>query len=66
MQEMNAQHPPSSADCETFETAKTIARLLAVSQRVVYLWYAKGLIPGYRINTTVRFLKSEVLNAIRK
>lgn len=63
---MNAHPTPSAADCESFETAKTIAKLLSVSQRVVYLWYAKGLIPGYRIGKTVRFLKSEILKAIRE
>lgn len=66
MRQMNAQPTPSSSDCEIFVTAKTISKLLAVSPRVTYMWYAKGIIPGYRIGKTVRFLKSEILKAIRQ
>jgi predicted DNA-binding transcriptional regulator AlpA len=46
--------------------AKQLKKYVPVSERCLYLWQKKGLIPGYRIGKTVLFSLSEVLATIKK
>ena len=56
-----------SADCggrwvmqEELLTARDVLRMLRVSLPCVYSWVKKGLLPGYKLNSAVRFAKADV------
>jgi excisionase family DNA binding protein len=41
-------------------TAKEVARLLAISEKTIYSYVSKGLIPYYKIQSSVRFRARDV------
>lgn len=41
-------------------TAKEVARVLAISEKTVYSYVSKGLIPYYKIQSSVRFRARDV------
>jgi excisionase family DNA binding protein len=41
-------------------TAKEVARLLAISEKTIYGYVSKGLIPYYKIQSSVRFRARDV------
>ncbi len=56
-----ADQPATKFDEDVFEnhktllTAKDLARLLAVSEKTVYAWVSDGLIPYYKLQSSIRF-----------
>lgn len=56
--------PPDAVDqlacSDRLLTAKEVARLLAISDKTVYCYVAKGLIPYYKIQSSVRFRARDV------
>ena len=46
--------------------AKKLKQFVPVSERCLHLWHEKGIIPGYKIGSTVFFSVSEVMGAIKK
>ena len=47
-----------------FITRQETAKLLGVSLNTLNEWTKKGLIPGYRISSRVRYKKSEIVNSL--
>ncbi|MEI7912644.1 MAG: helix-turn-helix domain-containing protein [Verrucomicrobiota bacterium] len=45
--------------------AKVIGRLLSLSDRSIYNYYAKGTLPGYTIGNAIRFDVEEVLATVK-
>lgn len=46
--------------------AKKLKSYVPVSERCLHLWHEKGIIPGYKVGSTVLFSISEVLESIKK
>lgn len=49
-------------DSKDLLTAKEVAKMLSISVKTVYGYASRGLIPYVRIQSNVRFLKSEILS----
>ena len=62
--ELKVQFLPENA--QKMLTAKQLARILSVSTETVYSLRKKGVIKGYQVGTTWRFVWSEVLDALSK
>ena len=41
-------------------TIKDIAEYLQVKERTIYSWINKGIIPHYKIESTIRFKENEI------
>jgi excisionase family DNA binding protein len=56
--------PPDGLDqlasSDRLMTAKEVARLLAISEKTIYGYVSKGLIPYYKIQSSVRFRARDV------
>ncbi len=56
--------PPDAVDqllySDRLLTAKEVARVLAISEKTVYSYVSKGLIPYYKIQSSVRFRARDV------
>lgn len=56
--------PPDALDhllhSDRLRTAKEVARLLSISEKTVYCYVSKGLIPYYKIQYSVRFRARDV------
>lgn len=54
-----ASQPPDAVDqllhSDRLLTAKEVARLLSISEKTVYSYVSKGLMPYYKIQSSVRF-----------
>ena len=54
-----ASQPPDAVDqllyADRLLTAKEVARLLSISEKTVYTYVSKGLMPYYKIQSSVRF-----------
>ena len=50
---------------EKLLTAKEVARLLAISERTVYSYEARNMMPHYRIEANVRFRARDVAEWLR-
>ena len=48
------------ASSDRLMTAKEVARLLAISEKTIYSYVSKGLIPYYKIQSSVRFRARDV------
>ena len=48
-------------DSKDLLSAKEVAKMLSLSVKTVYSYAHRGLIPHVRIQSSVRFLKSEIL-----
>jgi len=46
--------------CEKLMTAREVARILAISEKTVYSYVSRNLIPHYKIEANVRFRAKEV------
>lgn len=51
---------------EELLSPKELARILKVSQVCVYKWAARGIIPHYKLERTIRFAPHDVLEFIQK
>jgi excisionase family DNA binding protein len=50
------------ATADRLLTAKEVARLLAISEKTVYCYVSKGLIPYYKIQSSVRFRARDLIS----
>jgi excisionase family DNA binding protein len=57
---------PENEPTTEFITRKQTAELLGISLVTLHDWTKKGIIKGYRINTRIRYKKSEVLEAVKQ
>jgi excisionase family DNA binding protein len=48
------------ASSDRLMTAKVVARLLAISEKTIYGYVSKGLIPYHKIQSSVRFRARDV------
>ena len=48
------------ASSDRLMTAKEVARLLAISEKTIYSYVSKSLIPYYKIQSSVRFRARDV------
>ena len=46
-------------------TSKDVLKMLRVSKPTLIEWRKQGIIPSYRVGTQIRFIKSEVVDAIK-
>jgi len=56
----------TQGDPDELVTRKEAAQLLGVSLPTLHDYTARGIIPGYRIGTRVRYKKGEILDCLRK
>ena len=65
MQTLKSEIMATAASTATAESplvrAKVIARRYDVTERCVFNWFERGVIPGFRIGKTVRFNLAEVV-----
>ena len=45
---------------EQLKTIKDISEYLNVKERTIYSWINKGIIPHYKIESTIRFKENEI------
>jgi excisionase family DNA binding protein len=50
----------SLESCEKLLTAREVARMLAISEKTVYSYVSRNLIPHYKIEANVRFRAKDV------
>ena len=60
---LNTVTPPEEPE---YITRKETAHILGVSLVTLNVWSKTGVIPTYRIESRVRYKKSEVLNSLTK
>jgi len=53
---------PAGSDPNEVPTAKEVEELLRIDVKTVYSYAQRGLLPYVRIQSNLRFLKSEILN----
>jgi excisionase family DNA binding protein len=51
--------------CEKLLTAREVARILAISEKTVYSYVARNMIPYYKIEANVRFRARDVAEWLR-
>ena len=56
---------PNKGRAEEYLTREEAADLLKVSKGTIDVWRRKGIIKAYRINSRVRFLKSDLYKAVK-
>ncbi|MFN8863017.1 MAG: helix-turn-helix domain-containing protein [Flavobacteriales bacterium] len=59
-------NPQPQGDPDELVTRKQAAQLLGVSLPTLHDYTTRGIIPGYRIGTRVRYKKGEILDCLRK
>ncbi len=57
---------PTATDPNELLTRKEVCELLHITLPTLHSWTKENLITGYRINTRVRYKKSEVLATLQK
>lgn len=55
----------SLESCEKLLTAREVARILSISEKTVYSYVSRNLIPHYKIEANVRFRAREVADWLR-
>jgi excisionase family DNA binding protein len=55
----------SLESCEKLLTARELARILAISEKTVYSYVSRNLIPHYKIEANVRFRAKDVAEWLR-
>jgi excisionase family DNA binding protein len=55
----------SLESCEKLLTAREVARILSISQKTVYSYVSRNLIPHYKIEANVRFRARDIANWLR-
>jgi len=58
--------PDSKFEQEEFLTRNETARILSITLVTLHDWTKKGIIPGYRIATRIRYKKTEIIEALQK
>jgi excisionase family DNA binding protein len=53
------------AQCQRMLTAKELAKILAISPKTVYGYVGRNMIPHYKIEASVRFRGSDILEWLR-
>ncbi len=53
------------ASCQRLLTARELAKILAISDKTVYNYVSRNMIPHYKIEANVRFRASEVAEWLR-
>lgn len=59
-----ARARPAVSDLNELMTAKEVEGLLRIDVKTVYSYAQRGLLPYVRIQSNLRFLKSDILNWI--
>lgn len=49
-----------------FLTPKDMATLFGVTQETLRIWRRQGILPYFRINNTIRFFRSDVMECLNK
>jgi excisionase family DNA binding protein len=52
--------------CEKLLTAREVARILSISEKTVYSYVSRNLIPHYKIEANVRFRARDLSNWLRR
>lgn len=52
--------------CEKMMTAREVARILSISEKTVYSYVSRNLIPHYKIEANVRFRARDVADWLRR
>lgn len=52
--------------CEELMTAREVARILSISDKTVYSYVSRNLIPHYKIEAKVRFRPRDIANWLRR
>lgn len=52
--------------CEKLMTAREVARILSISEKTVYSYVSRNLIPHYKIEANVRFRARDVAMWLRR
>lgn len=60
-QEATAEGRPASVDPNEIMTAKEVEDLLRIDVKTVYSYVQKGLLPYVKMQSNVRFIRSEIL-----
>jgi excisionase family DNA binding protein len=53
------------AACRGFLTARDVAKMLAISEKTVYSYVSRNMIPHYKIEANVRFRSLELAEWLR-
>ena len=56
----------SLESCEKLMTAREVARILSISEKTVYSYVSRNLIPHYKIEANVRFRPRDVANWLKR
>jgi excisionase family DNA binding protein len=56
----------SLESCEKLLTAREVARILSISEKTVYSYVSRNLIPHYKIEANVRFRARDLANWLRR
>jgi excisionase family DNA binding protein len=56
----------SLESCEKLMTAREVARILSISEKTVYSYVSRNLIPHYKIEANVRFRARDVANWLKR
>ena len=56
----------SLESCEKLMTAREVARMLSISEKTVYSYVSRNLIPHYKIEANVRFRPRDVANWLKR
>ncbi|HLG96735.1 MAG TPA: helix-turn-helix domain-containing protein [Bryobacteraceae bacterium] len=56
----------SLESCEKLMTAREVARILAISEKTVYSYVSRNLIPHYKIEANVRFRARDVADWLKR
>ncbi len=57
---------PPSEDKPEYINRNEVSRILGISRTTTYVWQEAGILNPYTVGTRIRFLRSEVLEALRK
>lgn len=63
---VSSQPTTTATDPNELLTRKEVCELLHITLPTLHDWTKEGVITGYRINTRVRYKKSEVLATLQK
>ena len=55
----------SLKSCEKLLTAREVARILSISEKTVYSYVSRNLIPHYKIEANVRFRARDIADWLR-
>lgn len=58
--------PQTQTDPEELVTRRTAAQMLGISLPTLHDYTTRGVIPGYRIGTRVRYKKGEIMDCLQK